>query len=77
MMVIKVKVLVPSRKLFGVEEHIEGSSNVRSILVRLASKYGAEFVKKVYDPVEDKLRPWIVILKNGRNIDFTVENLQS
>lgn len=69
-MVVQIKILVPSKMLFGAEICVEGGLDIRSILLNLASKYGEEFVTRVYDPVKDQLKPWIVILRNGRSIDF-------
>lgn len=70
LMVVQIKILVPSKMLFGAEICVEGGLDIRSILLNLASKYGEEFVTRVYDPVKDQLKPWIVILRNGRSIDF-------
>jgi molybdopterin converting factor small subunit len=68
-MKVKVKFFATFRELFGTEKEIEleSGSNIQDLLNVLCDS--RQRCQKIFDR-SGKLRPYIKILKNGRNIQF-------
>ncbi len=69
-MKIKVKFFATFRELFGGEEkeiELESGSNIQDLLNLLCGS--SQRRQEIFDN-SGKLRPYVTILKNGRNIQF-------
>jgi molybdopterin synthase sulfur carrier subunit len=73
-MIVKVRFFATIREKAGKKEvdvNVQGESiDILNLIRLLSDKLGEEFERTILDPETHKIRPYIKIMVNGRDIEF-------
>jgi molybdopterin synthase sulfur carrier subunit len=68
-MTITVKFFASFREVTGVKEiELPTAKNVKVLINTLVEKFGPKLTEKLYEPDTSRLRDWVNVLVNGRNV---------